>query len=399
MAIEGRKTPKDAAMPARIRLGMVGGGEGAFIGAVHRIAARLDDHYEFVAGALSSTPEKARRSGCAIGLAPDRIYSDYAAMAKAEAARPDGIEAVAIVTPNHLHAPVAEAFLKAGIHVICDKPVTTTSKDAKKLLALATKKRLVFAVTHNYTGYPMVRHARQMVKEGQLGEIRVVQVEYPQDWLTEKLEATGQKQAEWRADPKRNGIGGAIADIGTHAHNLAAYITGLQIDELCAELSSFVKGRALDDNAQVMLRYANGARGLLWASQVAPGNENNLRIRVYGSKGGLEWKQEHPNQLHWSPFGQPTQLISRATGAANASAARVSRIPAGHPEGYLEGFATIYSEIAQAIRAARKGGPKAAMPDPAAHFPTLRDGIDGVAFIEAVVASSAKGGRWVRFKP
>ena len=396
MAIEGKKTPPAVAMPARIRLGMVGGGEGAFIGAVHRIAARLDDHYEFVAGALSATPEKARRSGLAIGLAPERIYSDYAAMAKAEAARADGIEAVAIVTPNHLHAPVAEAFLKAGIHVICDKPVTTTSKDAKKLLALATKQKLVFAVTHNYTGYPMVRHARQMVQEGRLGEIRVVQVEYPQDWLTEKLEATGQKQAEWRADPKRNGIGGAIADIGTHAHNLAAYITGLQISELCAELSSFVKGRALDDNAQVMLRYANGARGLLWASQVAPGNENNLRIRVYGSQGGLEWKQEHPNQLHWSPFGQPTQIIARATGAANASAARVSRIPAGHPEGYLEGFATIYSEIAQAIRAARKGGAKA---DKAAHFPTLRDGIDGVAFIEAVVASSAKGGRWVRFKP
>lgn len=393
MAIEGNSKNKAPAMPVRIRLGMVGGGEGAFIGAVHRIAARLDDQYEFVAGALSSTPEKAQRSGRAIGLAPDRIYSDYEAMAKAEAARPDGIEAVAIVTPNHLHAPVAEAFLKAGIHVICDKPVTTTSADARKLLKLATKQKLVFAVTHNYTGYPMVRHARQMVKDGALGEIRVVQVEYPQDWLTEKIEATGQKQAEWRADPARNGIGGAIADIGTHAHNLAAYITGLELTELCAELSRFVKGRQLDDNAQVMLRYANGARGLLWASQVAPGNENNLRIRVYGTKGGLEWKQEHPNQLHWSPFGQPTQAIARATGAANAAAARVSRIPAGHPEGYLEGFATLYSEIAQAIRAARKGGAKA---DKAAHFPTLEDGIKGVAFIEAVVKSSKRGGRWTK---
>ena len=393
MAIEGSKKNVSPAMPARIRLGMVGGGEGAFIGAVHRIAARLDDQYEFVAGALSSTPEKAQRSGRAIGLAPDRIYSDYEAMAKAEAARPDGIEAVAIVTPHHLHAPVAEAFLKAGIHVICDKPVTTTSADAKKLLKLATKHKLVFAVTHNYTGYPMVRHARQMVKQGALGEIRVVQVEYPQDWLTEKLEATGQKQAEWRADPARNGIGGAIADIGTHAHNLAAYITGLELTELCAELSTFVKGRQLDDNAQVMLRYANGARGLLWASQVAAGNEDFLRIRVYGTKDGLEWKQEHPNQLHWSPFGQPTQVIARATGAANAAAARVSRIPAGHPEGYLEGFATLYSEIAQAIRAARKGGPKA---DKAAHFPSLEDGIKGVAFIEAVVASSKRGGRWTK---
>lgn len=391
MTIKGSKTT--AAFPARIRLGMVGGGEGAFIGAVHRIAARLDDQYEFVAGALSSTPEKSQRSGAALGLASERIYSDFRAMAQAEAARPDGIEAVAIVTPNHLHAPVAEAFLKAGIHVICDKPVTTTSKDAKKLQALAAKQKLVFAVTHNYTGYPMVRQARQMVQEGRLGEIRVVQVEYPQDWLTEKLEDTGQKQAAWRSDPAQSGAGGAIGDIGTHAHNLAAYVTGLRLVELCAELTSFVKGRALDDNANVMLRYANGARGLLWASQVAPGNENNLKLRVYGSKGGLEWRQEHPNQLHWSPFGQPTQIIARATGAANASAARVSRIPAGHPEGYLEAFATLYGEIAQAIRAARKGGPRA---DKAAHFPTIDDGLRGVAFIEAVVASSRRGGRWTR---
>ncbi len=372
---------------------MVGGGEGAFIGAVHRIAARLDDHYEFVAGALSATPKKAQQSGRALGLADDRIYSDYAAMAQAEAARPDGIEVVAIVTPNHLHAPVATAFLKAGIHVICDKPVTTNSRDAKKLLALAKKTKRIFAVTHNYSGYPMVRHARQMVREGALGEIRVVQVEYPQDWLTEALEKTGQKQAAWRTDPARSGAGGAIGDIGTHAHHLAAYVTGLELDEVCADLSRFVKGRTLDDNAQVMLRYRNGARGLLWASQVAPGNENNLRLRVYGSKGGIEWRQEQPNQLHWSPFGQPTQTIARATGAANAAAARVSRIPSGHPEGYLEGFATLYDEIAQAIRTARPGGPKA---DPASHFPTLIDGLKGVEFIEAVVRSSARGGRWAR---
>lgn len=393
MAIEAGKRVRPVQAPPRIRLGMVGGGEGAFIGSVHRIAARLDDHYELVSGALSSTSEKARRSGQAIGLAPERIYSDYLAMAKAEAERPDGIEAVAIVTPNHLHAPVAEAFLKAGIHIICDKPVTTTSRDAKKLLKLATERKLIFAVTHNYSGYPMVRHARQMVSQGQLGEIRVVQVEYPQDWLSEKLEDTGHKQAEWRADPQRSGIGGSIADIGTHAHHLAAYVTGLELTEVCAELSRFVEGRALDDNAQVMLRYANGARGLLWASQVAPGNENNLRLRVYGSRGGLEWKQEHPNQLHWSPLGQPVQTIARATAAANAAAARITRIPAGHPEGYLEGFATLYSEIAQAIRAARKGGPRA---EKGAHFPTLEDGIKGVAFIEAVVASSRRGGRWTR---
>ena len=379
--------------PAKIRLGMVGGGEGAFIGAVHRMAARLDDHYEFVAGALASTPEKALRSGEALGLAADRNYPDYLTMARAEAARADGIEAVAIVTPNHLHAPVAEAFLKAGIHVICDKPVTTSSKDAKKLAALAAKHGRIFAVTHNYTGYPMVRHARQLVAEGGLGDIRVVQVEYPQEWLSEPLEGTGQKQAAWRTDPSRSGAGGCIGDIGTHAYQLADYITGIDANELCAELSTFVEGRRLDDNAQVLLRYANGARGMLWASQVAPGNENGLRIRVYGSRGGLAWSQEHPNQLHWSPLGQPVQTIARGTGGANAAAARVTRIPSGHPEGYLEGFATLYSEIAQAIRAARQGGPKA---DQAVHFPTLVDGLKGVQFIEAVVASARRGGRWVR---
>ena len=380
-------------MPPRIRLGMVGGGEGAFIGAVHRIAARLDDHYELVAGALSATPEKAQRSGAALGLAPQRIYADYAAMAQAEAVRADGIEVVAIVTPNHMHAPVAEAFLKAGIHVICDKPVTTNSADAQRLAVLAHEHGRIFAVTYNYTGYPMVRHARQMVQEGRLGSLRAVQVEYPQDWLSEPLEATGQKQAGWRTDPAQSGVGGCIGDIGTHAYQLAGYITGLTVDEVCAELSTFVDGRRLDDNAQVMLRFAGGARGALWASQVAPGNENNLRIRVYGSRGGLEWRQEQPNQLMWSALGEPMQTLSRGTGAANAAAARVTRTPAGHPEGYLEGFATLYGEIAQHIRAARPGGAKA---DPAAHFPMLDDGLKGVQFVEGVVASSGGGGVWVK---
>jgi predicted dehydrogenase len=397
MAIEAKG---GAAAGRRIRLGMVGGGEGAFIGAVHRMAARLDDHYELLAGALASTPDKALRSGHALGLAGDRIYADYAAMAKAESARADGIEAVAIVTPNHLHAPVAEAFLKAGIHVICDKPLTTTAKAARRLQALAIKHDRIFAVTYNYTGYPMVRQARQMVREGRLGAIRVIQVEYPQDWLTEPLEATGQKQADWRTDPARSGAGGCIGDIGTHAYQLAAFISGLQATELCAELSSFVAGRRLDDNAQVMLRYAGGARGALWASQVAPGNENNLRIRLYGAKGGLEWRQEQPNQLLWSPFGQPTQTLSRGSGAALTDAARVTRIPAGHPEGYLEAFGTLYGEIAAAIRArrvpARRGAAKL---DKAVLFPTVTDGVQGVEFIEAVVASSARGGKWVRLPP
>lgn len=378
----------------RIRLGMIGGGEGAFIGAVHRMAARLDDHYSLVAGALSSTPEKAKRSGEALGLDPERAYGDFREMARREARRKDGIEAVAIVTPNHMHAPVAEAFLKAGIHVICDKPLTTTLKDALKLKALADKSGLIFAVTHNYTGYPMVRHARAMVAAGELGEIRVVQVEYPQEWLSTKLEDTGQKQAGWRTDPSRSGAGGCIGDIGTHAYNLADFITGLEATELCAELSVFVEGRALDDDVQIMMRYANGARGLLWASQVAPGNENGLRIRVYGSKGGVEWRQEHPNQLLHSPLGEATRIVSRGTGAANAAAARVTRIPSGHPEGYIEGFATIYAEAASAIRAAREG---AATPHDVT-FPTIDDGVKGVAFIEAAIRSSRKGGRWTSLR-
>jgi predicted dehydrogenase len=388
MTIEASRDASAAAR--RIRLGMVGGGEGAFIGAVHRIAARLDDHFELVAGALSSEPARALRSADAIGLA--RAYPDYATMAREEAARPDGIEAVAIVTPNDQHAPAAEAFLRADVHVICDKPVTTTLAEALRLRALVQQSGRLFAVTHNYTGYPMVRHARQLVRDGALGEIRVVQVEYAQDWLTERLEATGQKQAAWRTDPKRSGAGGCIGDIGTHAFNLLRYVSGLKTTELAAELSTFVAGRALDDNVQMMLRLANGARGMLWASQVAPGNENGLRLRIYGSKGGLEWAQEQPNQLRHAPFGEPVRTVSRGTGAVLPDGQRVTRLPSGHPEGYLEAFATLYAEIAQAIRAARHG---AAAPAEV-NFPTLDDGIEGLAFIEAALRSSAEGGRWVR---
>ena len=387
MAITGAHV----ARAPRIRLGMVGGGRDAFIGAVHRIAARIDDQYELVAGCFSSNAEKSMASGGDLGVDPKRTYASFAEMAAREARRKDGIEAVAIVTPNHMHAPVAMQFLRRGIHVICDKPLTTTLKEANKLRALARKSGLIFAVTHNSTGYPMVRHARAMVEAGELGDIRVVQVEYAQDWLTTRLEDSGQKQAGWRTDPKRAGAGGCIGDIGTHAYNLADYITGIPVSALCAELSAFVPGRALDDNAQIMLRYANGARGLLWASQVAPGNENALAIRVYGAKGGLSWRQEHPNQLLWSPLGEAPRVISRGTGAANAAAARVTRVPSGHPEGYLEGFATIYSEVARAIIAARSG----AAPAPEVHFPTIDDGVRGVAFIEAAVRSSASGARWV----
>jgi predicted dehydrogenase len=390
MAIEGRS---DAKTGGRIRLGMVGGGEGAFIGAVHRIASRIDDQYELVAGALSSTPDKARRSGEALGLAADRVYDDYESMAKAEAKRPDGIEAVAIVTPNNVHAGATYAFLKAGAHVICDKPLTVSLAEAKKMKAAVEKSGRIFALTHNYTGYPLVRRMREMVRNGELGEIRLIQVEYPQDWLTGPTETTGNKQAEWRVDPKRSGAGGSLGDIGTHAFNLADYVTGLDLAELAADLTSFGARRQLDDNAQIMLRYANGARGAVWASQVAPGNENALMLRVYGTKGGLRWRQENPNTLYWSPYEKSTRIITRGGPESGEAAGRVTRIPPGHPEGYLEGFANVYSEVAAAIKAARTGK----KPPKGVHFPTIDDGVKGLAFIEAAVKSSKANGKWVKF--
>jgi len=386
--IEGRGP---ASNDGRIRLGMVGGGQGAFIGAVHRIAARLDDHYLLVAGALSSEPRRAIESALELGLHRDRAYDDFAAMAAAEAARQDGIEAVSIVTPNHLHAPVATAFLRAGIHVICDKPLATTVAEARDLVRLTKQTGKLFAVTYNYTGYPLIRQARAMVAAGELGDIRVVQVEYAQDWLTERLEATGQKQAAWRTDPAQAGAGGALGDIGTHAYHLACFVSGLTLDSVCADLTSFVPGRRLDDNAHILLRFDGGARGMLWASQVAPGNENGLRLRAYGTKGGLEWHQENPNELWWAPFGQPPRRLTRAGPGTGPAAARVTRIPAGHPEGYLEGFATIYAEVAHAIRAARRGK----RPDGEVLFPTVEDGLHGVEFIDAAVRSSAHGAVWV----
>lgn len=383
--------PNGAAPGRRIRLGMVGGGEGAFIGAVHRIAARLDDQYELVAGALSATPEKSLRSGAALGLDPARVYPDFAAMAVAEAARPDGIEAVSIVTPNHMHFAAASAFLHAGIHVICDKPLTTALAEARDLAVLVEKSGKIFCLTHNYTGYPMVRQARAMVAAGEIGRVRVVQVEYAQDWLTTRLEATGQKQADWRTDPARAGGGGSIGDIGTHAYNLAAFVTGLACEALCADLSIFVEGRRVDDNAHILLRYEGGARGMLWSSQVAPGNENALKLRVYGDRGGLEWAQEHPNQLRFAPFGEMPRIIARSAAGAGPAASRVSRIPSGHPEGYLEAFATLYTEAAHAIRAARDGK----QPPCDVLFPTVDDGVAGVAFIDAALRSGAAGATWV----
>ena len=377
----------------RIRLGMVGGGQGAFIGAVHRLAARMDDQYEFVAGALSADPRKARASGKELGLARDRIYGSFAEMAVAEAKREDGIEAVAIVTPNHVHFPAAKAFIEAGIHVICDKPVTLTLKEAVALKKLLAKhRRVVFALTHNYSGYPMIRQAKAMVAAGELGDIRLVQGEYPQDWLTTALEKTGQKQADWRTDPKRSGAGGCVGDIGTHTYQLMCDVSGLAARELSADLTSFVQGRRLDDNAHVMLRFKGGARGMLWASQVAPGNENGLKLRVYGTKGGLEWTQADPNYLWYTPFGEAKRLITRGGAGSGAAAGRVTRVPPGHPEGYLEGFANIYAEVARAIKAKRARK----RPDKDVAFPGIADGVAGMAFIEACVKSSVKNGRWTK---
>jgi predicted dehydrogenase len=327
MAIEGPASR----CGGRIRLGMVGGGRDAFIGGVHRIASRIDGRFELVAGCFSSTPEKSRVSGADLGLPEDRVYDDFAEMARREARLKNGIEAVAIVTPNHMHYPVAKEFLRRGIHVICDKPLTATLPEARRMVKAAEAADALFVLTHNYTGYPMVRQARAMIAAGALGDIRVVQVEYAQDWLSEPLEATGQKQAGWRTDPARSGAGGSTGDIGTHALNLALFVTGLKVESLAADLHTFVEGRKLDDNAHVMLRFAGGARGMLWSSQVAPGNENALRLRVYGSKGGLDWFQEEPNTLWHAPLGEPVRRLTRGGPGADAAAAAVTRIPSGHP--------------------------------------------------------------------
>ncbi len=382
-------TGRSEVKSGRIRLGMVGGGTDAFIGGVHRIAARLDDKFELVAGALSSTPKKSRESGEALGL--ERVYDDFKQMAIREARLKSGIEAVSIVTPNHVHYAAAREFLKRGIHVICDKPLTSTLADAKKLVKAAESSGALFILTHNYTGYPMVRQAREMVANGEIGNIRVVQVEYPQDWLTEQQDF---KQAEWRTDPERSGAGGSTGDIGTHAYNIACFVTGLKAESLAADLQAFVPGRRVDDNAHVLLRFDGGARGMLWSSQVAPGNENALRLRVYGEKGGIEWAQEDPNYLWFTPYGEPKRLITRNGAGAGDAANRLSRVPPGHPEGYLEGFANVYSEAADAITAFRSGNSA----DPSVIYPTVQDGLNGVRFVAACVQSSERNAAWVKLE-
>lgn len=370
---------------------MVGGGEGAFIGEIHRIAARLDNHYELVCGAFSSEPKLSKSSGQALNISGDRSYSDYMEMAAKESDRKDCIEAVVIVTPNHLHLPVAELFLKSGIHVICEKPLAAQLDEAKSFVNIARKTNKIFSITYNYSCYPLVRHARELISHGELGEIHTIQIEYAQEWLTEKLESTGHKQAIWRTDPVKAGQGGCLADIGTHAFHLACFVSQLKPSEILADLNHFVEGRALNDNANILLRYPNGASGMLWVSQVAPGNENGLRLRIFGSKAGLEWSQENPNYLKFSPFGEPPRLLGRGSSNLYPTAAKVTRTPSGHPEGYIEAFANLYSEIAEAIYYCREGKPLTGE----ILFPDLNDGIAGMMFIEAALQSNSKKGVWV----
>lgn len=384
-------------MSRKIRYGMVGGGRGAFIGAVHRIAAAIDQQVELVCGAFSSDPQKSKDSGADLFLPADRCYGSYEEMIKSEAALPadQRMDFIAIVTPNHMHFPPAKMALEHGFHVLSDKPATFDLAEAKELAEIVKKTGLLYGLTHNYTGYPLVKQAREMVATGKLGKIRKVVVEYPQGWLATRLEASDQKQAAWRTDPKRSGAAGCIGDIGTHAENLAEYITGLKISELAADLTTFVEGRQLDDDGNLLLRFEGGAKGVLHSSQISVGEENNLNIRVYGELGGLEWHQREPNTLLVKWMDQPMQVYRTANGYLGKAALAAGRTPPAHPEGYLEAFANIYKAFAMAIRA-RLENRELAKDDPANDFPKIEDGVRGMAFIEAVVSSSQNNAAWTK---
>lgn len=383
-------------MPRKLRMGMVGGGRGAFIGAVHRMAAALDGEIELVAGAFSSNPRRSKLSGKDLYLDSKRVYKSYEEMIMKEKALPADkrIDFVSIVTPNHLHFGPAKMALENGFHVICDKPVCFSLKEAKELQKIVKKTRLVFALTHNYTGYPMVKEAKAMVKAGEIGKVRKVVVEYPQGWLSTFVEKTNQKQAAWRTDPKRSGIAGSMGDIGTHAENLAEYITGLKIKELCADISIIVKGRKLDDDGNVLLRFSNGARGILQASQISAGEENSLNIRIYGELGGLEWHQMEPNTLIVKWLDKPKEVKRTGVGDLSEAAQTATRIPAGHPEGYLEAFANVYKYFAKCVQA-RIDRKKV---DPIyKDIPTIADGVRGMQFIETVIKSGKSKQKWIKF--
>lgn len=377
----------------KIRMGMVGGGQGAFIGAVHRIAAQIDSQIELVCGAFSSDAERAIASGKELYLPEGKCYPDFNTMMAEEAKLPEGerMDFVAIVTPNHVHFPAAKAALEAGFNVLSDKPATLDKAEAVELAKIVASTGLKYGLTHNYTGYPMVKQAKEMINNGEIGKVRKIVVEYPQGWLATPLEQTGQKQAAWRTDPKRSGAAGCIGDIGTHAENLAEYMTGLQIKELAADLTRFVDGRLLDDDGNVLLRFEGGAKGILHASQISVGEENSLNIRVYGETGGFEWHQMEPNTLLVHKLDQPTQIFRTGNGYLGESATAHTRIPAGHPEGYLEAFANIYRNFAADI-AAELSGDEA--PAYAKDYPTIEDGVRGMAFIEAVVKSSENNAAW-----
>ena len=376
-------------------MGMVGGGRGAFIGGVHRIAAAIDQQIELVCGAFSSNPEKSRLSGEDFYLDPSRVYGSYAEMIEKEKELPEDVrmDFVSIVTPNHVHFGPAKMALENGFHVVCDKPVTFSVEEARMLVDLVEETGLIFALTHNYTGYPMVKQARDMVKAGDIGKVRKVVVEYPQGWLATKKEDGDHKQAAWRVDPTKSGMGGAMGDIGTHAENLAEYITGLKITEVCAELTSFVEGRLLDDDANILLRLEDGARGVLHCSQIAVGEENGLNIRVWGETGGLEWHQMEPNTLIVKSLEGPATHYRTGVGALTPAALHAQRVPAGHPEGYLEAFANIYKNFAACVQA-RLAGTK---PDPlSTDFPTVHDGLRGMVFVEKVVENSKGTEKWTK---
>jgi len=382
-------------MNRKLRFGMIGGGRGAFIGAVHRIAAIMDGKAELVAGAFSSDAARSKASGADLFLDPARVYGSYREMAKAEAKKPAGqrLDFVVIVTPNHQHFPPAKLFLESGFNVVLDKPATFDLAEAKQLRTVVKQTKKILVLTHNYTGNVMVKQARELVRNGSVGDIRKIVVEYPQGWLSTFLEKTGQKQAAWRTDPKKSGAAGCMGDIGTHAENLARYITGLHIDSLCADLTTFVKGRKLDDDGNVLVRYKGGAKGVLHSSQISIGDENMLNIRVYGTKAGLEWRQEFPNELVVKFADQPRQTWRRGNGYLSPNVGRFTRIPAGHPEGYLEAFANIYLEAFRAIAAEVEGKRQPKDLD----FPTIDDGVEGMAFIETVVKSSRLGAKWLKF--
>jgi predicted dehydrogenase len=378
-------------------MGMVGGGRGAFIGSVHRMAARLDGEIDLVAGCFSSDAAKSKASGADFFLDPARVYTSYAEMAAAEAALPAGqrIDFVSIVTRNNTHFAVAKAFLEAGIHVVCDKPLCFTLAEGRKLQALVKKTGLVFALTHNYTGYPMVKEAREWVRSGKLGRILKVVAEYPQGYAITALEEKADGAiSNWRMDPSVAGVSNCMGDIGTHAHNLVRYVTGLEIEQICAELSTFIPGRPLDDDGNCLIRFGGGARGILYASQVSSGYENNLNIRVYGTKGSLQWFQENPNELIWKKADAPQQVHRRGNSYLSAAAQGATRTPFAHPEGFIEAFANVYRAAGTAIADAVSGRKT---PKTGYDFPTVDDGVAGLAFIESAVKSSKAGAKWVKF--